>query len=84
MEQPGQQHVIAWAEAAVIVNQKLRYDKQRNAFNARRCVRQFGQDHVHDVFRERVIAAGDEDFVALQAISAVGRRLGARTNIRQR
>ncbi|MNS46734.1 hypothetical protein D3C72_792430 [compost metagenome] len=84
VEQPGQQHVIALAEAAVIVDQELGHDEQRNALHPGRCVRQLGQHHVHDVFRQRMIATGDEDLVALEAISAVGRRFRAGTNIRQR
>ncbi|CRM96126.1 hypothetical protein [Pseudomonas sp. 22 E 5] len=84
VEQPGQQHIIACAQAAVFVDQEFGHDKQRNALHPRRRVRQLGQHHVHDVFRQRVVAAGDEDLVALEPIRAVGRKLGAGANIRQR
>ncbi|MNP22960.1 hypothetical protein D3C76_1156510 [compost metagenome] len=84
VEQPCQQHVVTLAKAAVIVDQELGHDEQRNALHPGRRIRQLGQDHVHDVFRQRMIATGNEDLVALEAISAVGRRLRAGTNIRQR
>ena len=71
VEQTGQGHVVALADSAVIVDQELGHDKQGNTFHAGRCIRQLGQDHVHDVFRQRMITAGDIDLVALQAIAAV-------------
>ncbi|MNF49427.1 hypothetical protein D3C84_306980 [compost metagenome] len=84
VEQPGQQHVVALAEAAIVVDQELGHDEQRNALHPGRRVRQLGQHHVHDVFRQRMIATRDENLVALEAIGAVRRRFCAGTNIRQR
>ncbi|MCY1174069.1 hypothetical protein D9M73_142550 [compost metagenome] len=84
VEQPGQQHIVAFAQAAIVVHQELGHDKQGDAFHTRWCVRQFGQDHVHDIFRQRVVAARDEDLVATQAIGAVGSGLSTGVDIRER
>ncbi len=84
VEQPGQQHVVARAETAVIVDQEFRHDEQADALHPGRRVRQLGQHHVHDVLRERMVAAGNEDLVAFQPIAAVAGRLGAGADIRQR
>ncbi|MNH04251.1 hypothetical protein D3C79_635410 [compost metagenome] len=50
VEQPGQQHVVAWAQAAIGIDQVLGHDKQRNAFHPSWRIRQLGQDHMHDIF----------------------------------
>ena len=81
VEQAGEDHVVARPEAAVGVDQELRHDEQRDAFHPRRCIRQLGQDHMHDVLGERVVAAGDEDLVALDPIAAVGGRFGAGADV---
>ncbi|MNP25798.1 hypothetical protein D3C76_1186210 [compost metagenome] len=83
MEQPGQQYVVAWAQAAIGIDQELGHDEQRNAFHPGRRVRQLGQDHVHDVFRQRVVAARDEDLVAAQPVTAISGGLCAGADIGQ-
>ncbi|MNN40357.1 hypothetical protein D3C81_1544280 [compost metagenome] len=83
MEQPGQQYVVAWPQTAIGIDQELGHDKQGDAFHTRWCVRQFGQDHVHDVFRQRVVAARDEDLVAAQPVTAISGGLCAGADIGQ-
>ena len=84
VEQAGQGDVVALAQGAVFVDQELRHDEQRNTLHAGRGIRQLGQDHVHDVFRQRVVAAGNEDLVALDPVAAVGVRFGAAADVGQR
>ena len=84
VEQAGQQHVVALAQGAIGVDQELGHDEQRDALHPGRCIRQLGQHHVHDVLRQRVVAAGDEDLVALDPVAAVAGRFGAGADIRQR
>ena len=81
VEQPGQHHVVALAQAAVIVDQKLRHDKQADTFNAWRGIRQLGQHHVHDVFRQRMVATRDKDLVALEPVGTVFSWLGAGADV---
>jgi len=82
VEQAGQQHVVAFAQRAVVVDQELRHDEQADALNPGRCVRQLGQYHVHDVFRQRVVAAGNKDLVALEPVATVAGRFGAGADVR--
>lgn len=42
------------------------------------------QDHVHDVLRKLVVAAGDEDLVALEPVGAVACGFGAGADVGQR
>ena len=84
VEQAGQGHVVARAQRAVVVDVELGHDEQADALHPGRRVRQLGQDHVHDVLGDRLVAAGDEDFVALEPVAAVGVRLGAGADVRQR
>ncbi|MDT4813811.1 hypothetical protein FQZ97_468040 [compost metagenome] len=84
VEQAGEDHVVARAQRAVGVDQELRHDEQADALHPGRGVRQPGQHHVHDVLAQRVIAAGDEDLVALDPVAAVGVRFGAGAQVRQR
>ena len=71
VDQPGQGHIVAFAGGAVLIDQVLRDDEQRDPLNAGRRVRQACQYHVHDVLAELVIAPGDEDLVALEAVTAI-------------
>ncbi|MCY1413494.1 hypothetical protein D9M71_289270 [compost metagenome] len=84
VEQASQDHVVALAQGAVVVDQELGHDEQRNPFHPGRCVRQLGQHHVHDVLRQRMVATGNEDLVALDAVGAVGGRFSTGADIRQR
>ncbi|MNQ71851.1 hypothetical protein D3C85_865380 [compost metagenome] len=68
---------VARAQAAVAVDQELWYQKQRNTLGSGRCVRQLGQHQVDDVFREVVLAAGDEDLGPADLVGTVGLGLGA-------
>ena len=67
-------HVVAGAERAVGIEQKFRHQEQRNAAGARRRIRQPRQNEMDDVVGEIVLAVGDEDFLALEAIRTVGVR----------
>ena len=67
--------VVARAERAVGIDQELRNRKQRNALGAGGRIGQSCQHEMHDVIGHVVIAIGDEDFCALDAIAAVGRAL---------
>jgi hypothetical protein len=69
--------VVARTQRAVGIDQEFRNQKQRNAFGARRRVGQSRQHEMHDVVGHVVVAIGDEDFCALDAVAAVGRALGA-------
>ncbi len=69
--------VVARAEAPIRLDQKLRHQEQRNPLGAGGRVRQAGEHQVDDVVGEVVLAEGDEDLLAEQAVAAVRRRLGA-------
>ena len=69
--------VVARAERAVGIDQEFRNQKQRNALGARGRIGQSRQHEMHDVVAHVVLAIGDEDLGALDAIAAVGRALGA-------
>ena len=76
VQQPGQRHIVARAEAAVGVDQKLRHDEQRNPLHPSRCALDPRQHQMHDVVTQLVIAAGNENLVAADAVAAIGLRLG--------
>ena len=76
VKQAREDDVVARTEAAIVVDQKLRHDKQADALHPSRRVGQAGEHHVHDVFAQRVVAAGDKDFVALEPVAAVRLWLG--------
>ncbi len=84
VKEPGQQHIVARATAAIFADQVLGHDEQRDALHAGRRIRQLGQHHVHDVFRQLVIAAGNENLVALEPVAAVTGRFGTGADIGQR
>ncbi len=69
--------VVAGAERAVGIDEEFRNQEQRNAFGARGRIRQSRQHEMHDVIGHVVIAVGDEDLGALDAVAAVGGALGA-------
>jgi hypothetical protein len=69
--------VVALAERTVGIDQELRHQEQRDALHAGRGVRQAGEDEMDDVVRHVVVAIGDEDLLAEDAVAAVGLRLGA-------
>ena len=68
--------VIALTERAVGVEQKLGYQKERNALCSRRRVGEPRQNHMNDVVGEIVLAIGDEDLLSGDAVTAVRRALG--------
>ena len=57
--EPGQRHVIAFADRAVVTHEKLRDDEQRDPAGAGRCSGDLGQHQVDDVLGQFVVAAGD-------------------------
>ena len=70
--------VVARAQRAVGIDEKLRHQEQRDAPGAGGRVRQAGEHEVDDVIGHVVIAIGNEDLRAAEAIGAVARALGAR------
>ncbi len=72
----GADDVVARTGRAVGIQQKLRHEEERDALGAGGCVRQAGQHHVDDVAGHLVLAVGDEDLGAEQAIRAVALRHG--------
>ena len=71
-------HVVALAERAVGLEQEFRHQEQRNAARAGRRIGQPRQHEMHDVVGEVVLAIGDEDLLARDAIAAVAGAFGAR------
>src|SRR5439155_25224238 len=71
-------HVVARAWAAVVVDQDLGHDEQRDALDTLRRARRAGQHEVHDVVREVVLAVSDEDLLAVQPKAPIGLRHGPR------
>ena len=72
----GADQVVALAQRAVVIDQELRHEEQRNALQSRRRIRQAGQHEVDDVLGAVVLAPGDEDLGAADQIGAVAGRLG--------
>ena len=75
--------IVALSERAVRPEHDLRHDEERDALDSLGRVRRARQHEVHDVFGEVVIAVGDEDLLAEEAIRAVGLRHGACAHLRQ-
>ena len=69
-------HVVARAERAVGVHQEFRHEEERNAPGAGRRIGQARQHEMDDVVGEVVLAVGDEDLLAVDAIAAVAGALG--------
>ena len=59
------------------VGQHLRHQEQRDSARSLRRIGQSRQHQMDDVVGEIVLAVADEDFLAVDAIAAVARRLGA-------
>ncbi|MNE96231.1 hypothetical protein D3C80_1944040 [compost metagenome] len=49
MQQPGQRHVIAGRDVAILIEQEFGYEKQRDALGSGWRALDPGQDHVHDI-----------------------------------
>ena len=64
----GAGQVVAFAQGAVVVDQVLRAQEQRDAFHAGRCIGQARQHEVDDVLGHVVLAPGDEDLVSADAV----------------
>ena len=60
--------IVALPKRAVVVDQKLRHQEQRDAACAGRRVRQPREHHVDDVVGVVVLAEGDEDLGAADAV----------------
>ena len=67
-------HVVARAQRAVGVDQKLRHQEQRDAARAGRRIGQARQHEMDDVVGQIVLAIGDEDLRAGDAVGAVAGR----------
>src|SRR5690606_30676227 len=67
-------HGVTLAQRTVFVNQELRYQEQRNAFRASRCIRQLGQHQVDDVLRHVVLTPGNEDLSTCDVVRTIGIR----------
>ena len=75
---PGAAQVIPLAGRSIGVEQELRHEKQRNAARARGRVGQAREHEMDDVVRHVVIAVGDENLLAGDAIGSIGLTFGAR------
>ena len=75
--------VVAFTRRAIGARQVLWHDEQRDAFDARRCIRQARQDEMDDVFRYLVFAIGDENLLTGDAVAAVIGALGTRFQARK-
>ena len=71
-------HVVALAQATVVVDEKFRHQEQRYALYALRRIRRAREHQVDDVVGEIVFAEADEDLLPANAIViAFGDRAGA-------
>ncbi len=68
--------VIAGAEAAISIDHEFRHQEQRNAAGSRRGIRQARQNEMDDVVRHLVVAVGNEDLLAENAVGSVPRPFG--------
>jgi hypothetical protein len=73
-------HVVALAQAAVVVDQELGHDEERDPLHALGRAGDAREHQVHDVLRQVVLAVGDEDLGAEEPVAAVALRLGARAH----
>ena len=69
-------HAVALARVACGVRQELGHNEQRDAFGARRCIRQFRQYQVHDILAHVVFASGDKNLAAGHGVAAIRLRYG--------
>ena len=68
--------IIACAERAIRIDEKLRHQKQRDALGARRCIGQARQHEMDDIVRHVVVAIGDENLGAGDLVGAIALRHG--------
>ena len=68
----GADHVVGGAERAVLADEPLRHQEQRDAARAGRRIGQARQHEMHDVVGHLVVAVGDENLGAEDAVAAVG------------
>ncbi len=73
-------HVVARAEAAVVVDEDLGHDEQRDPLDALRRIRRAREHEVDDVVGVVVLAVGDEDLLAEELVRPVALRHGARAH----
>src|SRR5690606_407841 len=67
----GAEQIIPAAKRAVIVDEKLRYEEKRNAFRAGWSIGQARQHQMHDIVSQVMLAIGDENLLAEDAVAAV-------------
>ena len=79
----GADHVVARAQRPIWAHEVLRHQEQRDAARAGRRVRQAGEDEMDDVVGHLVVAVGDEDLGAENAVGAVALPLGAGLELAQ-
>ena len=79
----GADHVVARAQRAVLVDEMLGHQEQRDAARAGRRVGQAGEHEMDDVVGHLVVAVGDEDLGADDAVAAVGLLHGPRLEQRR-
>ena len=70
-------HRIALPQRAIVVDENLRHDEQRNALAALRRTRRLGQDQVNDVLGHVMLTGRDEDLGPGDRIAAIGIGHGA-------
>ena len=70
--------VVAGAERTVGIDQKFRHQEQRHAARSGRRVRQPRQHQVDDIVGQIMLAIGDEDFLAADAVGPVAGALRPR------
>ena len=70
---------VALAQRAVVIDQELRHDEQRDAADAFRCALDPGEHQVDDVVGHRMLTGGDPDLLAGDRVAAIaiGHGLGA-------
>ena len=76
-------HAVELPDGAVVVDEALGHEEERDALGPRRRVGQAREDGVYDVRGEVVLAARDEDLGAGDRVRAVVARLGARRQLAQ-
>ena len=82
---PAQRTSLRRAERPVGIDQEFRHEEQRNAARAGRRIGQARQHEMDDVRRVKIVLAiGDEDLLAEDAVGAVAGALGARAHQRAR
>ncbi len=69
--QAGAPDVVARPQAAVLLHQAARHHEQRQALHAFGRFRGPRQHQVHDVLGQVMLAVGDEDLLAAEAVAAV-------------